>query len=165
METRSDSDAPLAPPIVSSSATIKRSLMQGHPLHTKGQFRSAQHVRIGDVIESIAQDRVHELVDEQGRHTGRPFAAESDVSRFQHLVAQEVVAERDEQSPVPARICILNGCDRRGTNWAARIGEQCAVQRALGRTASRWRRQFWQVDLEKLVGHSQPAAPSSRSSR
>jgi hypothetical protein len=42
-------------------------------------------VRIGDVIESIAQDRVHELVDEQGRHTGRPFAAESDVSRFQIL--------------------------------------------------------------------------------
>ena len=66
-----------------------------------------------------------------------------------------MIAERNQQLPVLARVGVGNGRDIGRRHRMARIGEQRAVQRALDRAGFRRRDQFRprQIDFEKIVGH------------
>ena len=71
-----------------------------------------------------------------------------------------MIAEGDHHLPVLARIGIGDGGNLRRADRLPRVGQQRAVQRALGGTGVRRRRDLRprQIGLQELIGDEQPAA-------
>ena len=78
-------------------------------------------MRIGDLIERVAQDRVDELIDEQWRRFADATSDQINVASFQRFMIQQTVAEADQYLPVFARIRIRNSRDLGGADLPARI--------------------------------------------
>ncbi len=130
------------------------------------QFRRAQHEGVVAAVERIAQDHVHELVDEQRRRVADAAAHQVEIGRFQRPV--RAAAGRESRSSLPSSRA------HRRRRWPryrrrhrpARIGEQRRMQRALDHAGVGRRRELGprEIDLEESsVTRSPP--PSSRSSR
>ena len=134
--------------------------MQGHALRPEEDFGGAQDQRILDAVERIAQDQMHKLIEEERRRRADAAAHEIEIGGFQRLVPHQVIAERDHDRPVLARIRIGDRRDVGGRDRAARIGQQCRMQRAFDRAGLRRRREFRprEIDLQEFVGDQQPAA-------
>ncbi len=133
----------------------QRAFVHGGALGAEEQFGGAHDAGVLDAVERVAQDHMHELIDEQRRRVADAAADQIDIGCFQRLVAQQLVAEGDQQLPVLARIGVGDGGDVGGRHRHARIGEQRAMQRALDRAGLRRRDQFRprQIDFEEVVGH------------
>ena len=85
--------------------------MHRHALRAEEHLGGAQHARIANAVERVAQDGVHQLIDEQRRRGAEPIAAELGIGGFQRLVPQQMIAEGNQQLPVLARVAIGDGCD------------------------------------------------------
>src|SRR6516164_1000981 len=117
-------------------------------------------MRIGDIIERVAQDDVDELIDKQRRCSAYAPPHEINICGFQCFVAEQVIAEPDQYFPVFARILVCNFHNVGGRDRTARIGNQRGVQIALGGTGV-WRRdQFGpgQIYFKNIVGDDITAA-------
>ena len=101
--------------------------MHGDALGAEEQLGGAHHTRIVNAVERVAQDQMHELIDEQRRRLADAVAHQLGIGCFQRLVAQQVIAEVDQQLPVLARVGVGDGRDIGGRHGHARIGEQRAV--------------------------------------
>src|SRR5665811_869544 len=120
----------------------QRILMHGDTLVAEEQLGGAHHARIRNAVERVAQDHMHELIDEQQRRVTGAIAHKLSIGAFQRLVAQQQIAEGNQQLPVLARVGVGDGRDVCGRHRQARIGEQRAMQRALDRAGLRRRDQL-----------------------
>ena len=84
--------------------------MQGHALGAEEQFGGAQHERVLAAVERIAQDHVHELIEEDVRDL-RAAAHDIEIGRLQRAVAHQTIAKRDHHLPVLARIGVRDRGD------------------------------------------------------
>ena len=110
IETSGEAGVPDVPAIDFLVRRDQRALMQGHALGAEEQFSGAQHERILASIERIAQDDVHQLVEEDVRDLGAG-AHDIEIGCFQGRIARQAVAERDHHLPVLARIRVGNRGD------------------------------------------------------
>ena len=67
--------------------------MRAQALRPEEELRRAQHEHILATIEEVAQDDMHEMVDEQRRRLAHTAAHEIEISSLNRLVADEPVAK------------------------------------------------------------------------
>ena len=134
--------------------------MQRDALRAVEHLAGAHHSGVIDAIERIAHHDMHQLIDEQLRRSRKALLYQVGISRFQCLVPDQMVAEREQNLPVLARVGIGNRGDIGGRHFHARIVEQRRVQRFLDGAGLRRRNHLGprHVDFEKIVGQQQPAA-------
>ena len=120
----------------------QRSVMNRQALRTKKHFRGAQQIGVIALIEHIAQDEVHELIEKERRHACA-FAHQRHIGRFDRSMGDEMIAERDHELPVLARIGVRDGVDlaprstgRRGSSSKARYSARSATQASGGGASS-----------------------------
>ena len=109
----------------------QRAFVGGEPLRPEEHLRRAQHVGVVAVVEHVAQDRVHELVDEQRRRRAHARAHEMQIGRLDGRLRHQEIAEADHQRPVLARVLVGHRRDLGRLDRPARIGQERRVQRAL----------------------------------
>ena len=134
--------------------------MHGQALRPEEEFRGTQHEDVFAAVEHVAQDHMHELIDEQGWRGTHAATDEVEIGGFHGPMIDEVVAKRSHHGPVLARVSISDLSDLGGSDRPARIGEQRRVQGALGNACVRRRRKLRprKIGFEKLIGHKQAAA-------
>src|SRR5262245_35284901 len=84
----------------------QRAIVESDALGAEKQLGGAQHTRILDAIERIAQNHMYKLIDEERRNVAHSFAHKSAKSSLKCLVPQQMIAEVDQQLPIFARIRI-----------------------------------------------------------
>ena len=138
----------------------QRAFVQGDALRCGRTVRRRAARAHRHAVERVAQDHVHELIDEQRRRLAEAVAHQIEIGRFQRLVAQQMIAKGDQHLPVLARVGVGDRRDLGRRNRQARIGQQRGMQRALDRAGLRRRHQLRprQIDLEEFVGDDEPAA-------
>src|SRR5262249_42192440 len=134
--------------------------MHGEALRPEEEFCRAQHEDILAAIEQVAQDDVHELVDEQRWRLTYTAAHEIEIGGLHSLVSDEMVAKRGHQAPILARVGIGDRRDLGAGDRTARIAEQRGVQAALGDARIRRRRKLRprEISLEELIRNKESAA-------
>ncbi len=137
----------------------QRALVQRQLLRPEKQLGGTQHERIVAVVQHVAQDHVHDLVQEYVREL-EVAPHDVEIGRLQRAVARQMIAEGDHHLPVLARIGIGDGGNLRRADRLPRVGQQRAVQRALGGAGVRRRRDLGprQIGLQEFIGDEQPAA-------
>ena len=143
----------------------QRAFVQGHALRPEEQLGRAKHVRIVAIVERIAQNDVHQLIDEQVRDLDAA-ADDIEIGGFDGAVAGEMVAEGEHDLPVLARVGIRDRGDssadtvRRGSASSAACSLRSAMQASGGGVSSGRARYTFR---NSSVATSPP--PASRSSR
>src|SRR5205807_206306 len=86
-------------------------------------------------------------------------AREVEVGRLDRPARGQTIAEREQQSPVLARVGVRDGGDLAGRDRPAWLGKQRRVQRALDHAGfgRRYELRPREVSLEELVGDDEPA--------
>src|SRR5262249_60303431 len=79
---------------------------------------------------------MYDLVDEQRRRLGHAATHEVEIGGLHRLMTDEMVAKRDHDGPILARVGIGDRHDLGGGYWAAWIAEHRRVHGALGDTCS-----------------------------
>jgi len=141
-------------------ATVSSSIAISEPLRAEEQFRRPQHERIVAPIEHVAQDHVHELIDEQRRRRSGAAAHEVAKGRLQSLVSQQLIAEGNDHAPVFPRISVGNRGDLRSCDRTAWIAQQRAMERTFGAAGVGRGNELGagEVGFQKFVTHDEPAA-------
>src|SRR6476659_7175040 len=98
--------------------------MKSQALRTKEQFGCAQHEGIATSIEHVAQDDVHELVEEKGRGVGHACAHQMQISRLNGWMCEEKIPPCEQDSPILARITVRDCIDLSRRDTPARIVQQ-----------------------------------------
>src|SRR5262245_41728129 len=134
--------------------------MHGEALRPEEEFCRAQHEGVLAAVEQVAQDDVHELVDEQRWRLTHTAAHEIEIGGLHGLVTDEVVAKPGHQGPILTRVGIGDRRDLGAGDRTARIAEQRGVQAALSDACIRRRRKLRprKIGLEELIGNEEPAA-------
>src|SRR5215218_9257382 len=134
--------------------------MQRHALRPKEKLRCPQHKNILTAVERVAQDHVHELIEENRRCSSDSLAHQIEISSFQRLRAHEAISEANHHLPIFSRIRVGKRGDFRLFHRPPRIAKHCRMQRALCSAGFRRRREFRprQIYLQKLICDQQPAA-------
>ena len=159
IETSGDTGVSLLPEMVSSSAAISEPSCKRHALRPEEQLGRAQHIGIVAIVERVAQDDVHQLIDEQVRDLDAA-ADDVEIGRLDGAVGGQVVAERQHDLPVLARIGVgdrgnlLAATGRRGAASSAACSARSAAQASGGGVELR----PGQIDLEEFVGRNESAA-------
>src|SRR5262245_1488249 len=138
----------------------QRAVMHGEALGPEEQFCRAQHKDVLATVEQVAQDHMYELVDEQRRCLAHAATHEVEIGGLHGLMADQMVAKRDHQGPILARVDIDDRRDLGGGDRAAWIAEHRRVQGTLGHTCTLRRCKLGprEIGLEELIRNQEAAA-------
>ena len=101
-------------------------------LRAEEHLGRAQHEGVILLVERVAEDRVHELIDEQRRRPTHALANQREVSRLDRSGGNEPIAEIDQQPPV--LLCV--GIENRGDLADSSTGSSGAIVRRACRARS-----------------------------
>ncbi len=117
----------------------QRTVMQSHLLGSEEKLGRAQREGTLAIVESVAQNHVHDLVEKDMRHLdGVPDDGE--IGPLDRPMRRKQVAEGEHHLPVLARVGIGNRRDLGGRHRTARVNEQAGMQGFLTCASLRRRR-------------------------
>ena len=131
-------------------------MVQRHFLGTEEHLGRAQHQGVITIIQHVAQDDLHQLVQKNGRKV-QALPHDRKIRRLQCGMSHEMISPGDHEFPILARIVVgdrreLPRCDR--PSW---IVQHCLVQGSFGRASGGRRRHLrsGQVDHQEFVREHQ----------